>query len=253
MRRTVVIDRRFRGPPNSANGGYVCGLLAETLHGPATITLRRPPPLEAALVLERLEDGRVELRDGDTLIAEGVPEALAADAPGPVGLADARAASAAAPWREAHPFPGCFGCGPDRAEGDGLGILPGPVPGRPDVFACPWVPHACFAAGSGVIEAPVVWAALDCASGAVVDPVRGPWVLGRLGASLRRPVEAGEEHVMVAWAGAGEGRKQQTGSALYAADGEPVALASALWIALTPDQAAAATVDAAAGGAASRA
>ena len=35
-----------------------------------------------------------------------------------------------------HPFPGCFVCGPDRAEGDGLRLFPGGLgPGR---TACTW-------------------------------------------------------------------------------------------------------------------
>src|SRR5438552_14612416 len=43
--RSVVIERRFCGPPNSANGGYVCGLLAAHIDGNAEITLLAPPPL----------------------------------------------------------------------------------------------------------------------------------------------------------------------------------------------------------------
>jgi hypothetical protein len=250
VRRTVVIDRRFRGPPNSANGGYTAGLVAEAMRGSGEVTLRRPPPLDAPLTLERLEHGRVELRDGDELIAEGVPQRVPIDAPAPVGLEEAAAGASASPWRERHPFPECFGCGPARTPGDGLRILPVPVPGRPDVYATPWSPHARFAAAGGVVEAPVVWAALDCASGAVLDVARGPWVLGRLAVTLRGPLEAGEPHVVMAWTGGGEGRKQETGSAVHTAGGELVGISRALWIELRPDQAAAATVGSAGGTAA---
>ena len=38
--RDVVIARQFRGPPNSGNGGYVCGVLAQGFDGPATAVLR---------------------------------------------------------------------------------------------------------------------------------------------------------------------------------------------------------------------
>jgi len=31
MNDRVVIDRRFNGPPNSANGGYTCGLVGTTV------------------------------------------------------------------------------------------------------------------------------------------------------------------------------------------------------------------------------
>ena len=41
----VAIEKRFCGPPKSANGGYVCGLLASYIDGDAEITLLAPPPL----------------------------------------------------------------------------------------------------------------------------------------------------------------------------------------------------------------
>ena len=37
---SITIDKRFRGPPNSGNGGYVCGLIADHIDGSAEITLR---------------------------------------------------------------------------------------------------------------------------------------------------------------------------------------------------------------------
>ena len=45
----VRIDRRFRGPADSANGGYAAGLLASFLDGPAEVTLRLPPRVYASL------------------------------------------------------------------------------------------------------------------------------------------------------------------------------------------------------------
>jgi len=56
--QTMTIPRRFRGPPNSGNGGYVCGMLARQIAGAAEITLRAPPPLETEL-------GVVEVGKGD--------------------------------------------------------------------------------------------------------------------------------------------------------------------------------------------
>jgi len=46
---TMTIPRRFRGPPNSGNGGYVCGMLARHITGAAEVALRAPPPLETGL------------------------------------------------------------------------------------------------------------------------------------------------------------------------------------------------------------
>ena len=69
MSEQVIIDRRFRGPPESGHGGYVCGVVADLMGGPAEVILRRPPPLGRPLEVQRLEGGRVALRDGETFIA----------------------------------------------------------------------------------------------------------------------------------------------------------------------------------------
>ena len=48
----VRINRRFRGPPDSGNGGYVCGLVAQALGGSdCEITLHAPPSLDRDLQL----------------------------------------------------------------------------------------------------------------------------------------------------------------------------------------------------------
>ena len=53
----IRIDRRFRGPPDSGNGGYFAGLVAKELGGSdVVVTLRRPAPLDADLRLERSGD-----------------------------------------------------------------------------------------------------------------------------------------------------------------------------------------------------
>src|SRR5438128_1766437 len=67
---SVVIEKRFCGPPKSANGGYVCGLLAAHIDGDAEITLRAPPPLGQRLDLVAGEHG-VELRKEETTLATG--------------------------------------------------------------------------------------------------------------------------------------------------------------------------------------
>ena len=56
MRNQITIAKRFCGPPRSGNGGYVCGSLAAFVEGTAEVTLRRPPPLDRPLFVER-EDG----------------------------------------------------------------------------------------------------------------------------------------------------------------------------------------------------
>ena len=40
---SIVIPRRFNGPPRSGNGGYVCGRIAQFLSGPVRVRLRTYP------------------------------------------------------------------------------------------------------------------------------------------------------------------------------------------------------------------
>ena len=68
---SIIIDKRYCGPPNSGNGGYVCGLLASHIEGSAEITLRAPPPLGRPLNIVGRVDGGVELHENETLLATG--------------------------------------------------------------------------------------------------------------------------------------------------------------------------------------
>lgn len=120
----VAIQRRFSGPATSANGGYVCGLLARFVGVAAQITLRRPPPLEHDFSIVRFVDGRVAMTDGDLVIADAIRSAVHHVVPRPVGVADAVLAQRVP---TAHPFPTCFVCGPERA--DGLRLFAGPCRG----------------------------------------------------------------------------------------------------------------------------
>jgi hypothetical protein len=210
----LVIARRFRGPTDSGNGGYSCGLVAAKVGNPAEVTLRLPPPLERPLRF----DGR-RLWDGDALVAEAVPKELDLDPPAPVSFAEATEAAEA---DLDSPFPECFVCGHER--GDGLHIFAAPVPGR-DVVAASWVPTA------ELTRPEFVWAALDC-PGAYATGVlgRGTVVLGRLAAEVRRVPEPDERCVVVGWSLGADGRKYFAGTALYGEDGDVLGLARATWI-----------------------
>ena len=56
MSDQITIPKRFCGPPDSGNGGYVCGLLAGYVSGGSEVTLRMPPPLERPLDIVREGD-----------------------------------------------------------------------------------------------------------------------------------------------------------------------------------------------------
>ena len=239
MMAPLVIAPRFCGPPDSGNGGYVCGLIAACLDGQAEITLRARPPLATPMTVERQAGGSVRIRHGHTLIAEGtcLPRGLDMEPPGPVPLSEARTAGARSRLRahpDDHPFPSCFVCGPHRRPGDGLRILVGRVAGR-DLSADVWYPDDSLARQDGYLRPEFVWAALDCsgAIGAIGDAPGAPaYLLGRLSARQTGPVKTGEPHVVVGWRLAEDGRKLLAGSALFTAAGQLAALARATWIRL---------------------
>ncbi|MGO9139831.1 MAG: hypothetical protein ACLP70_00020 [Streptosporangiaceae bacterium] len=228
MTDSLVIPSRFCGPPDSGNGGYVCGRIAAYLNGPATVTLRRPPPLATPLAVERNDQDSVRVLHGGTLVAEGtsVPDRLAVEHPGPVSLPEALAAGRRSPLRarpELHPFPTCFVCGPAREPGDGLRIMVGRVAGR-DLSADVWYPGEELAGSDGCVRPEFLWAALDCAGGigALGDAASDgqPIVLGRLSARQIAPVRTRDPYVVVGWRLAGDGRKMTAGSALLTAAGQ---------------------------------
>lgn len=233
MSEHVTIDGRYRGPPASGNGGYVCGIVAGLIGEPAEVTLRHPPPIDRPLEVARLGGGGVALRDGETVVAEGVPADLEVDVPGPVGLAEAEQAAKSYPLFENHPFPTCFVCGPDRAEGDGLRIFPGPIDGR-DIVAAPWTPDSSLADDSGSVRPEIVWAALDCPSGFAFIGPDNVVVLGRFAAKVVEPVACRQPYVVTGWPLGGEGRRLYGGSALFSPDGTLHAVASATWVKIDP-------------------
>ncbi|HEY7602555.1 MAG TPA: hypothetical protein VIB60_08625 [Methylomirabilota bacterium] len=228
----LTIDPRFNGPPGSGHGGYVSGVVAGLVGGPARVRLHRPPPLGRALMVRRDAEG-VTVVDGDAVIATGAAATVEVAVPAPVRFADAELAARGYPGFQDHAFRRCFGCGPDRAPGDGLRIFPGPVAGR-DLVGAPWIPDASLTDGRGVIRPEFLWAALDCPSGwaPIVAGGGTAMVLGEMTARLLGPIRAGERCVIAAWTLGREGRKSRSAVALVGDDGSTRAVASTTWIAI---------------------
>jgi len=227
---SITIARRFCGPPHSGNGGYVCGVLGRRLAGAATVRLTSPPPLETALQLAA-EGDVLQLGNAGQAIAQARPAELAIEAPEAPSLAQAREATSRYPGFASHPFPGCFVCGPARAEGDGLRIFPGRVTGR-DLVAAPWTPGSDLADGQGRVQAEFVWSALDCTGFFAFAPLPegAPALLGEMTTRIDAAVEPGAPHVVVGWLIGSEGRKRFAGSALFNAGGELLGIARATWL-----------------------
>jgi hypothetical protein len=229
----VIVNERFCGPPGAGNGGYVAGLVAKPLGARAEVALRRPTPLGASLSLRPEGDGwRLETEPEGALLVEGRPVEQVLTLLTPPPAPDFEQAVHASETPPAHPFPRCFVCGPDRAEGDGLRIFPGRLQrGRWDVVAAPWIPDASLCSDGDHVDTPFLWSALDCpgAMVAMADEPR-PMLLARMTAELPGRVRRGERCVVVGWRIAREGRKHTCATALYGADGTLRGASEQLWI-----------------------
>ncbi|WP_028654768.1 hypothetical protein [Nocardioides sp. J54] len=229
---SLLVPRRFNGPPRSGNGGWVSGALAARLPGegvgrPVTVTLRQPPPLEVPMPVSPTANGAMLSHDGgvvaEAAYAEHEPTPVA---PLPVG----RAAEAEAAYRghRVHPFPSCFVCGTSRRVGDGLRIFAGPVEGEPEGrVAATWTPYAS--------DVPTTWAALDCPGGWSSDLEGRPSVLGRITVEVRQLPRTSERYVVVGEQRRIDGRKTLTAATLFGPGAEVVATAEHVWIAVDPE------------------
>jgi hypothetical protein len=218
------IPARFNGPPDSGNGGFSAGTFAVAAGarpgGPAVeVTLRSPPPLDTPLTAT----GGTVLGPDGALIAEVAPAEPVEQAVAPAGLELATEAARGYLGFTAHPFPTCYVCGPQRAEGDGLRIFPGPLgDGR---TAAPWEAPTR-------VDVATMWAALDCPGGWAVLGTGRVYVLGRIAASITALPEPGSTCVVLGSRGSVDGRKAQVLSTVYDPGGERLASARATWIAV---------------------
>ena len=245
----MTIAARFCGPERSGNGGYCAGRFAQALPAGATasagaataaaeVTLRRPPPLERALIVDDgswTSDAVVRVRDADQIIAEvrtaQIEMAWPSGVPVP-SFAQAQRWSTHFVAHEHHAYPFCFVCGTARAVGDGLRLFPGRLPTDPDgPVAAPWVPHPSVADAHGVVPPEILWAALDCTGYfGVYQPGAPNALLGRMAAVVNGTVAVGEPCVATGWALGSEGRKRFAGTALHGADGRLVGWSRQIWI-----------------------
>ena len=239
---SMTIDRRYCGPPNSGNGGYVCGRLARHIAGGAEVTLRAPPPLDKPLDVVAADDGSWELRDGAAVVATGRPASLELARPETASFDEASAAELLTPVKpHEHPLPTCFVCGPARAHGDGLRIFAGPLVRRSRngslVLAATWTPDPTLTAEDGLIATEFLWSALDCPTGyaSSYDRESGsfdrtPMLLGRMSARIETRPRPGERCVIAAWEVGRDGRKRVAEAAAYGESGTLLAVARATWI-----------------------
>ncbi|HET8592288.1 MAG TPA: hypothetical protein VFL56_01375 [Solirubrobacterales bacterium] len=227
---SLSIPSRFNGPLASGNGGYCSGVAAGFLEGPVEVSLRRPVPLDTELDVVREADGSVRVIDGGTLVAEAraVP-GVDVEVPAPVSPEEAREATAGYRAPAEGEFSRCFVCG--RAREDAFGVFAGPVAGR-ELVASPWTPPAWTADAAGLVRPEFVWSVLDCPTyfALYMEGELPMSVLARLTARIDGPILVGEEHVVIAWPIAIDGRKHHAGSAVLSSEGKTLAVARALLV-----------------------
>jgi hypothetical protein len=250
MQQSLTIPARFRGPPQSGNGGYVAGAIAECFDKPPVdalnpaieVTLRAPIPLDRPMNLSGsdAQGGDVQLILGETLIAQARRTELSLEVPSPPEYADALAARALSPSLASnlnpqigngtgfHPI--CFCCGADLAPDAGLHVYAAPVAGF-DGVAAAWRPHATFADAQGYLPEPVVWAAIDC-------PGQFAWLnagirtgmLGRITGRTLKRVAAAQNLLVTGWCLEVERSKYFAGTALFDESGDLCAYTRQVWI-----------------------
>jgi hypothetical protein len=240
----LLVAERFRGPPNSGNGGYVCGVVASRLTAgrhalpdqlAAEVTLRSPVPLDTEMSVLR-DEGGIHVLAGERLIAEATLATLALDVPAPpswtaaVAAVDRSASFTAGFGGRTGVHPVCFCCGAELAADEGLRVFAAPVDGF-DGVAAAWQPHATFGDDDGWLPPEYVWTALDCpGQGAFLAAGIRTGLLGRMAARIERPVNVHDRNLVIGWRIGIEGRKHYAGTAVFNEAGELCAYAKATWI-----------------------
>jgi hypothetical protein len=228
--KQISIADRFCGPPGSGNGGYTAGAIAVTIGEPVKVRLVQPAPMNEALTVTQIDTGTWEARAGDAVIATATAHMTQADVAQPPSWIEAFGASMHYEGFRQHAFPRCFVCGTERAEGDGLRIFAGSVPGT-NLLAAPWRPDASLLGNDSRIRKEFVWAALDCPGYfATCSPL--PALLGELSVHIDHVPQVDEACVVTAWRIGIGGRKHYAGTALFDAVGKLCAYGVATWIQL---------------------
>jgi hypothetical protein len=229
----ITIPARFRGPPQSGNGGYVAGLLARLAGGHRAVAMRAPAPLDTDLTFDGSGE-TARLTHGDTLIAEAAPADVAdlPVPPAPPTLEQARAASEG--YQSFHPI--CVCCTDRLPPEEGLRVRAGQVEVAPaGTVAAVWDVHPAFCDADGRAPEEIVWAAMDCPGfyAWVAHDGRHGALTGRMQAEVLERPRAGEACIVLAWPLERVSERRRTaGVALFGADGRLMARGVQTWIAV---------------------
>lgn len=230
--KTVTIEGRYNGPPNSANGGYTAGLLARELSGPVQVRLLSPPPLATPLRLET-DSAMASLFHDDTKIAEATVCQLESHTPECPDQERIVNTHGTYPDIHHHQLPSCFVCGPARSAEDGLAIFP--IPFDDHGVGCLWRPHKSVHDGSGRIPSEILWAAMDCPGYFAHRQPENLMLLGSMSAEIFNLPKADQTFTVCGWQDRIDGRKYYSITAIFDQQGELCGKSEQVWITLRPN------------------
>jgi len=232
----MIINRRFNGPPNSGNGGYVAGLLAKEIGGTVQVTLLKPPPLNEELELVSDEVG-CALMKNKQIIAKAVVSSVTIKPPVIPSMADAVLCETRYPGFDRHIFPECFVCGPNRNEHDGLRLFTG-ISVTSDYVAAPFRAFDDLYDDEGYMSTEFIWSALDCPGAYAITQVseEKTLVLGKMTVEIVDPIKRGENLIVMGWYNGTERKKNYSGTAIINSDGIVKAIGDATWIEIDPSK-----------------
>jgi hypothetical protein len=239
----LTIPSGYVGPPKIANGGYVCGLMANFIDGPADVLIRRPTPVEQEMQVVATGDGNYYLMDGEKVVVQAKVASLVLEVPQPPNYKMAVEAAKTSIALKNSPYPGwktlgihpfCFCCGAEGSAAKGLKIHPGLINGS-EIVAAPWIPSPELGNEDGYVRPEFIWTALDCPGAFAFLELTDhrPGMSGRLVGQIDLPLQVGEPCVVMAWPVGIEGKKLFAGTALFNADGQLVGRVLATWISLS--------------------
>lgn len=233
----VVIPDHVYGFPGTGFGGYAAGILARNFTDTSVkVNFRRAVPLGSLVTMRGTEGHSYELADteGALLTAEECDTV----APPPfvpiwddVVTAEKEHSLTDSPFYRGD----CFGCGGDRAAGQGLrqtfSLLT-----KQSMVVAPWTPDPELGDGSKTLPAEHLWGALDCPGGwacRLFSDAPHETVTACLATTVTKPVVLGTDHITFGWVISKSGRKHVVGSAIATRDGELCAHTEALWLTLS--------------------
>ncbi|MEZ5378438.1 MAG: hypothetical protein R2733_18185 [Acidimicrobiales bacterium] len=234
---SFVIPTWAQGQTGIGQGGWTSARFEASVGRALTVSLRSPAPLETELSVVEVghDHWQVGLDEAGEwrVVSEGrpAPRQFATTEPVSIeGAADARSR-----YRSAdHPAPLCFSCG---THPESMCVHSGPLLDGTGRYATDWTPPSWVGDADGVVDAPTIWAVLDCSSGFYVgqDPDRSGAVTVQYEVEILDDVRVEASYAVVSWNGLHpddwDGRKRGAGSCIFDADGTLVAHSTSFWVA----------------------